>query len=466
MNTGDNARIDLEIECTYLNDVKIKIWESDESEYPGPDGHPSDGSGDDFQGETYIRRGDKLDENNRGSRVVDASDINQGNGEYKIAFRVISDPIPTVRIHGIYCEKQATPMEGGVVNAISGAAQTVSDAAAKVLETSPRPSRKLLGEAFEAASKVIAGVTEIVNWLAKEIEGPDDVYLLHVGPNNSRSTGGGFYPEIDGNKEMEAGDMVCFEDSDECGHYFRFPLDEGEVRIEFREEDMDPFKDILIGSIIIDTDAIQEGGNAGISGGSPTYGGQDPIVGGVAEYDGAAVVEIANSYYGREGGAGAIYYICYSIGTEDWLLPATSYVESKPQDGKKFQIISKYSGKYWNLPKNTSYPDLIQSSSMQTFLLEQKDQYFRMKCIESGLYVGYQYGAGPSNTKLVGVNSSIDTMRYVEFIDQGDGYYLINGSDPRPIGLTSLSHDEGVRIDDANYGTTGAGYLFKMIPVD
>ena len=314
LKAGWENRMDIEIECTYLNEVKIMMWDGD-------------GDADDFLGENYIRRGEPLDENNCGTRPFVYDDTN-----YEIGFRVITDPIPTVRILGIYCDQDSHGQDSGVVNAIANLAIAATESAATIIGLSPRPSRQVLSEAFAASAAIMRTEQQIFGWIKEWVEGADDVYMIHKANTGARGEGGAFFPPTDQYYNMTAGQEIHFEDV--YGKYFRFPLDEGDVTIEFREWDPGILKDIIIGSIVIKSDEILEGYHNGIAGGSPDYTGNedvDPIPGAMAVYGGPAVVEVANSYYGREDGAGALYYISYSVGTEDWTKPATT--EGQKIDG-------------------------------------------------------------------------------------------------------------------------------------
>ena len=327
MKSGETDRVDLEIECSYYNEIMIDLWESD--------GDPN--SKDDHIGEAYIKRTDPLDKNKKGKRRVTQTN---GDGDYEFTFRVISDPIPTVRILGIYCEHDSNGMDGGVVNAIANKAIEVTEKAGEILGKSPRPKRQLQSEAFMAAAQTMRDIQEVVGWLKEVIEGADDVYMKHLAGTSSRGFDGAFFPPEGDVYKMWTGDEVHFESK--YGQYFRFPLDEGKVTIEFRERDK-VGKDIIIGSFIIDPDQIKENTSNGIESGVPEKDGVESIPGGIAVYDGPAVVEIANCYYDENsGGAGAIYYICYSVGTENWLLPATTEGQGDPADGVLPESISGF----------------------------------------------------------------------------------------------------------------------------
>lgn len=320
MHTEDVERVDLEIECTYLDEVAIQIYERDDKT---SDGEPSDK--DEFIGWVYIKRGDELDANNCGSRKV--YQYNGGPGIYTMEFRVISDPIPTVRVFAIRCEQQSAGMNEQAVSALVDIAEDCTKAAGKMIKKSPRPRAKIIGDAFIAASKLLKGVEAIADWIGRIIEGRyDEVYMKHEDGTSSRSYGitaqyaggttrtidGGFFPPNDSYYKLKSEDEVYFEE--EYGYYFRFPLDLAPVTLTFMEHDGGK-ADVNIGMLTIYPDQVAYGTSQGLFGEENQHG--------LAEMDGPAVVEVADSYGDREG-EGAIYQICYGIGMEDWCLPATT----------------------------------------------------------------------------------------------------------------------------------------------
>lgn len=332
MHSDEDASVDVEIKCTYFNEISIDFWECDDYH-----NNTTPDSEDDHIGWVYIKRGDEWDEDNSGSRTVIRDD---DPGEYKIDFRIITDPIPTVRLLGIYCETQSAGMNVNLVEAIASVAEDCTKAAGKVLKKSPRPSRKLIGDAFIAASKVLKGIVEFAELIAHLIEGDDDVYMRHIADTETRGVGGSFFPPDKEVYKMTEGTEIHFEE--EYGKYFRFPLDTGPVTIELREYDAAKY-DIIVGSIIIDPEQISNNTSQGIGGGSPpTDEDVAPIEGGMAVFDGPAVVEIANSYYGRHNGEGAVYHVCYSVGMEDWCKPATTEGQADPNDEEAPQEVHGY----------------------------------------------------------------------------------------------------------------------------
>lgn len=308
MKAGDTAGIDIEIEVTYLNKIKLVFKEDDGS------------SGDDYVGEVIIERGSAVDADMNGNaRIVSP----EGEKDLSIYWRIITNPIPTVRIHGVYCEESSAGMNVDLADSIADSASTVCDAASDIFGKNPRPSRQVISEAFSAASTAIQLATELAKLIGAAVEGPDDVYMIHK--YTTDNVGTGFFPPHGGIVEMDDGQQVICEE--QYGEYFRFPLDTGEpVTIQLMESDAHT-KDIIIGSLIVDPAEIKMNSSDGISGGSPDtdYKGVQPIEGKPPVYDGDPVIQVANAYYGKQNGEGAVYYLCYSVGTEDWGLPASSY---------------------------------------------------------------------------------------------------------------------------------------------
>ena len=332
MNTGDGESINVEIDVTYKSKIEVQLWEGD----PGA-------SSDDLMGYTMtIDRNTSRNAQNEGQVRFNKS------GEpydYILYFRVLTDPIPTVRVHGIRCEQDSAGMNVDLVETIAGAAQTCMDAAATVLHHSPRPRAQLMAEAFEEASKVLMAKVKFKEWKESLKEGRDDIYMKHV--VQTRGMDGAFFPVGDGVEHMGKNDEVYFEDR--YGEYFLFPLDTGPVTIEIKEHDPTALQyDCIVGSLIIDPEQIAKNSSEGIDGGSPeTDEDVPPITGGMAVFNGDAVVEIANSYYGRHNGEGAVYHLCYSVGMEDWCKPATAAAQQSGNavPGTYYHIVAKHSGK-------------------------------------------------------------------------------------------------------------------------
>lgn len=282
MNSGDNSYVDISIDVTYVDEVKVELWDEDNQE-------------DDLLSRIYIRRGDPLQ-----------SSVRDGQGDradYEVFYRVITYPIPTVRILGLKCENPSIGINMALVDAITERQSDAANAAAIVLDKSPRPTRQALSDAFQAASFVLAGIDGFIEWVAQALDNPDEVYMKHV--DAARGLEGSFFPpegSASQYHQMKEGDEIHFEETYGC--YFRFPLDQGDVTIQLRE--MDPIKnDISLGSL-----TIRE-----------------------AEYtllkDAGAQVMIANEFYDSDPGEnregeGAVYHVCFSAGIEDWARPAST----------------------------------------------------------------------------------------------------------------------------------------------
>ncbi len=289
MDTGDNKLVDLDITVEYGSTVTVEVWEHD---------HVGD---DDILGIIVFERELYPDYD----QVFDGSNEKYGEGgtddaKYALIYRIIKEPIRTVRVYGIKCRKPSLGIDMDVVNAIAGALEMCANAASSVIGKSKRPRAQAISSAFDAVSNVLEHVPELTWFLAQVADNPDEVYMKHV--TASKAIDGGFFPENEDYYQMNEGDEVYFED--QCGHYFRFPFDRDSVRIQLREHD--PIKgDISLGSLTInvdDYDTLKEEG---------------------------AQVLVANEFspddpHGDREGEGAIYYICFDVGIENWAKPATN----------------------------------------------------------------------------------------------------------------------------------------------
>lgn len=296
MDTGDNEYVDLDITVEYGSTVKVEIFNHDTF------------SDEDDLGTVIFERELYPDYD----QVFGGSNEKYGEGgedgaQYALIYRIIKEPIRTLRVYSIKCRKPSLGIDMDTVNAIAGALEMCADAASAVIGTSKRPRAQAISRAFDAVSNVLEYVPELTWFLAQVVENPDEVYMKHV--TTSKAIDGGFFPESEDYYPMNEGDEVFFED--QYGHYFRFPFDRDSVRIQLREHD--PIKgDISLGSLTInvgDYDTLKEKG---------------------------AQVLVANEFspedpHGEREGEGAIYYICFDVGIENWAEPATNEAqESNP----------------------------------------------------------------------------------------------------------------------------------------
>lgn len=299
---GGTQYVDIAINVTYANKVVFELIEKDK-EYV-------ESSSNERIGSHTLTRGSVS--TSPESRTVDMDANGTTSGEYELTYRIISDPIPTLRILAIRCEQQTAGCDVETVEKICEYASYAAEDAAKVIGKSPRPRAQLIAEGFKAASKVLDAASYVGEWIGHIIEGKyDEVYMDHVEEKGGYK--GAFFPPGGGVVTMRTGDEIYFEEK--YGHYFRFPLDRGPITIQFRERDGGK-EDVNIGTLTVAPDNLNYNSSAGMSGSTT-------VNKGIAIMDGPAVVELANSY-GKRGGEGALYHICYSVGFEDWCLPATS----------------------------------------------------------------------------------------------------------------------------------------------
>jgi len=243
---------------------------------------------------------------------MDANQYFYGTGDgskYKVHYTIEMDPIPTVRVHAIKCEKQSLGCDPEIITQIFNSAELIMYTTAQALQQIGNLRMEACGYALEAASKCMDQLGEVTKWFLVICEGQDDVYMMHrldmdqeVHPTN------GFFPTQGPDmpiKKMRRDDIVYFEEhlsNDPTRDYYRFPLDTEDVRIELREHD--PLKaDISVGSIILKHGTVEEGDWRWNK----------------------ALCEVACIYTEDDGkdGQGAVYHICYSVGYDDWAKPAT-----------------------------------------------------------------------------------------------------------------------------------------------
>ncbi|CAA6814934.1 MAG: Unknown protein [uncultured Aureispira sp.] len=277
----NDAYLDISFDCSYMDECRILILENDNN------GH-------DTIGNAIIKRDDPLE----GTITVNQT-TGKAKAVYELSYRVISKPIQTLRVMGVYCEEDSKGCNVDLVEDVLLLAEKAAEEASDVIKKSPRPRAKAVSKAFDVAANVLANIGDLVVWIANAAEGADEVYMQHVDKDGHDIEGGGFWPE-DGIQQMEKGDQFEFtgdEGDAAYSHYYRVPLDRGPVTLQLRERD--PHKaDVSIGSFTFDEAYYNK-------------------------YEDEGRVVIADEYFrDQQGGQGAIYGICVSVGIEDWAKPA------------------------------------------------------------------------------------------------------------------------------------------------
>ncbi len=453
---GGTQYVDIAINVTYANEVVFELIEKDKENI--------DSDKNEWIGSHTLTRSSA--NSSSGSQTVDMDANGPTSGEYTLTYRIISDPIPTLRVLGIRCEQQSAGMNVDLVEAIAEVASMATEDAAKVIGKSPRPRAKAIAKGFEAASKVLDAVSMIGEWIGRIIEGVfDEVYMDHV--ESTRGVGGAFFPPGSDYEKMRSGDDIYFEEK--YGHYFRFPLDRGPVTLQFREHDGGK-ADVNIGTLTIAPDSLDYGSGAGVSG--------TTVNGGVAVMDGPAVVELANSYGGR-GGEGALYHMCYSIGFEDWCKPATADGQGDPNDdvgvrpepGKNYKIIAKHSGKVLNVESasqengaNVTQRD-FKASAEQYFSLRQIGGYYAIVAKHSGKVLHVDSGSTTEGASILQWTYVQSNQQLFSLRDVGNGYYsLIVKHTGKAVHVDSGSTTEGANVVQWTYVQSDQ-QCFKFVPV-
>lgn len=304
MGDGGSAYMDLALNVDYDARVQILVRERDASSN-------DDASSTILLAQYYLDR-----------RSATSATLRDTTGPkktcYDLSYRIIKNPIPTVCVLGIKCEKQTDDIDGGLASNIAEAASTCAEEAAKIIGKSPRPRAKAISEGLKVASTVLEGVEHFIDWLAHIVEGKDDVYMVHYTSSMaSADIDGRFFPKQNEEKvwHMGAGDTVYFEEK--YGEYFRFPIDQEDVTIEFREHDA-VGKDISICTVRIPRVTSDA----------------DPRLGG------GAIEAVGDTYAIRGDGKSGVYHMVYSICMEDWALTGSADVQGAPPDAPTYPATS------------------------------------------------------------------------------------------------------------------------------
>jgi hypothetical protein len=366
---------------------------------------------------------------------------------------------------GIRCEQQSAGCNVDLIETIAGVASTVTEEAGKVIGKSPRPRAKAVGKAFKVASDVLNAVSYIGEWIGRIIEGThDEVYMKHV--ESSRGYQGAFFPPDKEYEEMQEGDEICFEER--YGHYFRFPLDRGPVTLRFMEHDSIKGH-IDIGTLTIAPDSLTPGFGSGISG--------TTVNGGVAVMDGPAVVELANVYTDNHGGEGALYHICYSVGFDDWCLPATAEDQGGgvvPESGKRYSIIAKNSGKAITVHggsqedgANVDQWEFVNGGNQLFTLQDRGNGYYSLIAKHSGKALHVSAGSTADGANIVQWAFVQSDQQLFKLQNRGNGYYSLAAKHSGKVltvkGDADLSQEDGANIHQWEY-TEISRQLFAFLP--
>ena len=283
MNGSDDSMryADVSLNASYLSSVVIDVCDKDDG-----------GNPDDLLATITINRDDPLE----GSKSAKQT-TGEKQAEYRVYWRIVSKPIPTLRVLGIKCQHSSDGCNVDTIRAVAEVTAHCAELASEVLGHVKTPRAVAMSKAFGVVGDYVVLMARLKVFMSNLREGPDDVYLQHVDPANADDTGGAFCPPDKKYLKMNDRTELCFEDV--YKQYYRFPLDRGPVTIQIREGDMF-HAHVSLGSITIndaDYNALKDKG---------------------------ATVLIAHDVLTRGNGQGAIYHLCYSVGLEDWALPATT----------------------------------------------------------------------------------------------------------------------------------------------
>lgn len=246
-------------------------------------------------------------------------------GEYRLSYQIIDKPIPTLRVLAIYCEQDSAGDCATAIDKIYSMRADCAKKAAKIIGKSPRPRAKAISAGLRAASWVYKGIALCSEWISNALEGDDDVYMQRTAGGDSVD-GGPFFPPEAANYKMhkvtkkgtEANEIVIPPDGEiteeyifnkhntvffqeTYGEYFRIPLDKlAQEAVTIQLKDEDHRSDDAIGALTITQEKYE------------------------LFKDEGAQIEVAAVDYGGNDNKGAVYHICYSVGLENWAMPANT----------------------------------------------------------------------------------------------------------------------------------------------
>eukprot|EP00543_Licmophora_paradoxa_P007580 CAMPEP_0202454718 /NCGR_PEP_ID=MMETSP1360-20130828/12381_1 /ASSEMBLY_ACC=CAM_ASM_000848 /TAXON_ID=515479 /ORGANISM="Licmophora paradoxa, Strain CCMP2313" /LENGTH=356 /DNA_ID=CAMNT_0049074107 /DNA_START=341 /DNA_END=1411 /DNA_ORIENTATION=- len=283
----DDYNVNIEINVTYQEKILVELWECDK---PNKGGNHKD-KYDKKIGYWILDRDIEI-ENTTGKKL----DWYIKSVDYELQWRVLSKPVPAVRVLGVYCYESSKGIDSEVCDDICAAAEKACEIASDELKESKRPKAKAMSKAFGKAAEYMDAIDAVIKWIADVAEGDDEVYLQNVDEDTAAIEGGGFWPtESPGYQKMNKGDEVYFTsnaDETEEKTYYRFPLDRGAVSIQFQEHD--PTKSNEMGLFTFDTEYYNK------------YADQ-----------GSQCLLCDKAFYNGDN-QGAVYYLVASVGMEDF----------------------------------------------------------------------------------------------------------------------------------------------------
>ena len=433
--SGDNnadINVELGINLDFVDELRVSIRDKDET-----GSHGESSSNWDLIGDAKINRNSPIDNT---IRVVQTT----GHAEaiYELTYRIIYKPIPTLRVHGIFCEVDSTPGSGVLIDEVISLSQDCCDKAADAMKYSPRPRAKAMKAGFKAASKALEVIGNLSDYIANALEGPDEVYM-QITEGGDSVDGGAFFPPTAGYYQMKSeekdanGEAVCTANNtvffeDKYGKYFRFPLDKGDVTIQIKDKDHGA--DDCIGALTINETKFNE----------------------LKDKDGQ--VEVAAESWGNDN-QGAVYHICYSVGMEDWAKPATADgqgsvepPENLPKEGVFYSIVNKYSGKVLcveghskenngniaqivKIPQNDDQRWRVQYDESRASIINELSE--KVICVQ-----GFESG----NNAVQMSRWDYDDQRWY-FGDAGDGYvYIVNASSGKYLNVAQYSKEDWANV--------------------
>ncbi|NEQ67854.1 MAG: hypothetical protein F6K21_20590 [Symploca sp. SIO2D2] len=186
----EGQRVKLNQKYEFENFLKLELYDEDTF------------SSDDFLG-SY-----KFLATQTGSGKATISNPTEGD-EYELSYEVIPGKIKTARLSSAKCVLVSSSIDAEVIKAVSNVASQAASAFGEVIKGVPNPKAKLIGQALEAASKVITGIPDVAEAIDQASGYPDQLFIT---TNNQPEVSQRIWPKPPKEfEEIRSGQIVRFE---------------------------------------------------------------------------------------------------------------------------------------------------------------------------------------------------------------------------------------------------------------
>lgn len=106
--------------------------------------------------------------------------LDKEDAHYSLEYFYLPNSFKTVYIRGFHCERDTLGIDLDVIELITGIYSTLIEATSIILDAIPYPGSDKIGAAYDAASKVCGQVPKIAEWIAKNNDNPDELFITRA----------------------------------------------------------------------------------------------------------------------------------------------------------------------------------------------------------------------------------------------------------------------------------------------